>query len=103
MVNSQIFVKASRAEVIGSMAALVPGDLVLDVGSACGHMARWFYEPWSWAHGQGEILGFSNLVICSGYFPMILGFLQFILSFFQFFFWCQASTIMDDYAFDPQM
>ncbi|CAL1163018.1 unnamed protein product [Cladocopium goreaui] len=35
---------AIRAEVIGSMAALVPGDLVLDVGSACGHMARWFYD-----------------------------------------------------------
>lgn len=44
--NQMVFVKASRAEVIGSMAALVPGDLVLDVGSACGHMARWFYEPW---------------------------------------------------------
>lgn len=35
---------AIRAEVIGSMAALVPGDLVLDVSSACGHMARWFYD-----------------------------------------------------------
>ena len=57
-----------RAEVIGSMAALSPGDLVLDVGSGCGHMARWFYDPWApgvvrlmvlgsnWVH-----LGFGNI------------------------------------------
>ena len=63
-----------RAEVIGSMAALSPGDLVLDVGSGCGHMARWFYDPWapwgwcdSWCWGRiGFIWDLETLLsLCS--------------------------------------
>lgn len=33
-----------RAAVIGSAVDLRPGQLVLDVGSACGHFALWFHE-----------------------------------------------------------
>lgn len=42
----------NRFLVIGAMAGLVPGDLVLDIGSACGHMARWFYEAWRFSQRQ---------------------------------------------------
>lgn len=33
-----------RAAVVGIAVSLEPGQLVLDVGSACGHMARWLHE-----------------------------------------------------------
>ncbi|CAE7547262.1 unnamed protein product [Symbiodinium microadriaticum] len=33
-----------RAAVVGHMVQLRPGQLVLDVGSGCGHFAEWFYD-----------------------------------------------------------
>jgi len=33
-----------RAAVVGSAVGLAPGQRVLDIGSACGHFARWFFE-----------------------------------------------------------
>lgn len=33
-----------RAAIIGDFVGLRPGQLVLDVGAACGHFAEWFYE-----------------------------------------------------------
>lgn len=33
-----------RAAVIGTTVGLGPGQRVLDIGSACGHFAQWFYE-----------------------------------------------------------
>ncbi|CAE7360152.1 unnamed protein product [Symbiodinium natans] len=35
---------ALRAAVVGHMVQLRPGQLVLDVGSGCGHFAEWFHD-----------------------------------------------------------
>eukprot|EP00913_Durusdinium_trenchii_P008709 g8180.t1 len=37
-----------RYAVIGNFVGLAPGDLVLDIGSGCGHMGAWFHEARKW-------------------------------------------------------
>lgn len=53
-----------RVAVMGSAVALAPGQLVLDIGSACGHAALWYHE-WFGARTFGvdfvqEAVAFAN-------------------------------------------
>jgi len=83
---------------------------------------RWSLEIWCWmlappvgtwhagsmnlglVLGQGEILGvfeFGNLFWLFSNYSVFFTINTFLFP--VFFCWCQASTIMDDYAFDPRM